>query len=65
MPAKKPPQRPIQKGRPMNPEGERMHVKMSPDLKRRVALCAITDSVTYHHVIATAVSAYLDKRGVR
>jgi len=59
------PKKPIQKGRPLNPEGQRMHIKVSPDLKRRVALCAITDSVSYHEVVALALRAYLDKRGIR
>jgi len=56
---------PIQKGRPLNPEGQRMHIKMDPDLKRRIALCAIHDRTTYHVIVAHALRAYLDKRGVR
>ena len=53
------------KGRPTNLKTPRMHVMVPPDLKRRLALCAINDGVSYHVIIAQALNDYLTKRGVK
>ena len=51
-------------GRPVNPTVARLHIRLDPDLKRKVLICAATDGVPFHKVIDEALRAYLRKRGI-
>jgi len=58
-------QGPRRGGRPINPTLARLHVRLDPALKRRLAIAAATDGVAVHQVLAAALRAYLTKRGIR
>ena len=55
----------MSRGRPINATVARLHVRLDPALKRRLAICAATDGVAVHRVLEIALRAYLTKRGIR
>ena len=40
-------------------------MKIDPDVKRRVIICAANDGIPFHKVLDAALREYVTKRGVR